>query len=104
MTGLTLTQREQTRLEILNEVLEGHWSIGEVVEVLGVSDRHAWRTPGGIPKGGCRRPRPREPGSLAHERHANLSTRRHLVNWGTHVEMLIELFWAGCPLVRIRVI
>ena len=43
MKGLTLTQREQTRLQILNGVLEGHWSIGEVVEVLGVSDRHAWR-------------------------------------------------------------
>ena len=43
MKGLTLTQREQTRLQILNGVLEGHWSIGEAVEVLGVSDRHAWR-------------------------------------------------------------
>lgn len=43
MEGLTLTTREQTRLQILNSVLEGRWSMREGVEVLGVSERHGWR-------------------------------------------------------------
>lgn len=43
MKGLTLTTKEQTRLHILNGVLEGHWFVREAAEVLGVSERHAWR-------------------------------------------------------------
>ena len=43
MKGLTLTAKEQTRLQILNGVLEGHWFVREATEVLGVSERHAWR-------------------------------------------------------------
>ena len=43
MKGLTLTTKEQTRLQILNGVLEGHWFLREATEVLGVSERHAWR-------------------------------------------------------------
>ena len=43
MKGLTLTTKEQTRLQILNGVLEGHWFVREATEVLGVSERHAWR-------------------------------------------------------------
>ena len=43
MRGLTLTTKEQTRLQILNGVLEGRWSLREVAEILGVSERHAWR-------------------------------------------------------------
>ncbi len=43
MKGLTLTAKEQTRLQILNGVLEGRWFVREATEVLGVSERHAWR-------------------------------------------------------------
>ncbi|MDO8532225.1 MAG: ISNCY family transposase [Dehalococcoidia bacterium] len=38
-----MTTKEQTRLQILNEVLERRWSMREAKEVLGVSERHAWR-------------------------------------------------------------
>lgn len=43
MRGLTLTAKEQTRLQILNGVLERHWSMREAAEVLGVSERQGWR-------------------------------------------------------------
>ena len=43
MKGLILTIKEQTRLQILNGVLEGLWFVREAAEVLGVSERHAWR-------------------------------------------------------------
>lgn len=43
MKGLTLTTKEQTRLQILNGLLERHWSMRETAEVLGVSERHGWR-------------------------------------------------------------
>jgi molybdenum-dependent DNA-binding transcriptional regulator ModE len=38
-----MTTKDQTRLQILNTVLERRWSIREAAEVLGVSKRHAWR-------------------------------------------------------------
>lgn len=43
MRGLTLTTREQTRLQVLNAVLERRWSMREAAEVLGVSERQGWR-------------------------------------------------------------
>ena len=43
MKGLTLNQREQTRLEILNRVLQGWVRMHEAVPLLGVSERQAWR-------------------------------------------------------------
>ena len=43
MKGLTLTQREQARLEILNRVLERQLSLGQACPILGMSERHAWR-------------------------------------------------------------
>ena len=43
MKGLTLTTREQTRLRIMNGVLERQWTIIEAAELLRVSERHAWR-------------------------------------------------------------
>ena len=43
MTGLTLTTREQGRLQVLNTVLERRWSMREAAEVLGVSERQGWR-------------------------------------------------------------
>lgn len=43
MKGLTLTTREQNRLQTLNGVLEKHWPMREAAEIMGVSERHAWR-------------------------------------------------------------
>ena len=43
MKGLTLTQKEQARLQVLNGILEGQISVDETAEVLGVSERHVWR-------------------------------------------------------------
>lgn len=43
MRGLTLTNREQTRLRIMNGVLERQWTIVEAAQLLGVSERHTWR-------------------------------------------------------------
>lgn len=43
MKGLTLTKKEQTRLRVMNAVLERQWSAREAAELLGVSERHTWR-------------------------------------------------------------
>jgi transposase len=43
MKGLTLTAKEQARLQILNGVLEHHWTTQEAALLLGVSERQAWR-------------------------------------------------------------
>lgn len=38
-----MTAKEQTRLSIMNAVLERRWSVGEAAQLLGVSERHTWR-------------------------------------------------------------
>ena len=43
MKGLTLTTGEQTRLYIINTVLERRTSVAEAAQLLGVSERHTWR-------------------------------------------------------------
>lgn len=43
MGGLTLTQKEQTRLQVLNGVLGRQVRVEEAAEVLGLSERHVWR-------------------------------------------------------------
>lgn len=43
MKGLTLSQKEQARLQALNRVLEGKLHIKEAALTMGVSERHAWR-------------------------------------------------------------
>jgi transposase len=43
MKGLTLNTKEQNRLQILNGVLEQHWSMHEAAPLLGVSERQGWR-------------------------------------------------------------
>ncbi|MCX5844650.1 MAG: helix-turn-helix domain-containing protein [Deltaproteobacteria bacterium] len=39
-----MSTKEQTRLQILNGVLEERWSMIETAEILGVSERQGWRT------------------------------------------------------------
>ncbi len=43
MEGLTLSAKEQNRLQILNGVMESHWSMAEAAQLMGVSERHGWR-------------------------------------------------------------
>ena len=43
MKGLTLTQKEQGRLQTLNQVLEGWMGAREASYLLGLSERHTWR-------------------------------------------------------------
>ncbi len=43
MKDVTLNQLEQTRLHVLNTVLEHRLPIALAAEVMGVSERHAWR-------------------------------------------------------------
>jgi len=43
MKGLILSQREETRLQVLNKVLERELCVREASNLLGVSERHGWR-------------------------------------------------------------
>ena len=43
MKDVTLNQREQARLQVLNNVLEHQLPITQAAEILGVTERHAWR-------------------------------------------------------------
>lgn len=43
MKEVTLKQREQARIQVLNTVLEHHLSIAQAAEVMGVSERHTKR-------------------------------------------------------------
>ena len=43
MRGLTLTQREQTRLQVLNRLVAQQLTTREAAAILGLSDRHTWR-------------------------------------------------------------
>ncbi len=43
MRGLTLSAKEQNRLQILNGVMDRHWSMAEAAQLMGVSERHGWR-------------------------------------------------------------
>ncbi len=43
MEGLTLSAKEQNRLQVLNGVMSGQWCMSEAAQVLGVSERHGWR-------------------------------------------------------------
>ena len=43
MKGLALSAKEQSRLQVLNAVVAGRWSMAEAAQVMGVSVRHGWR-------------------------------------------------------------
>ena len=43
MKHVTLNQLEQTRLHVLNSVLEHQLPVAQAAEILGVRERHAWR-------------------------------------------------------------
>ena len=43
MKGLTLTTKEQSRIQVLNGVLEGKVTAVEAAGLMEVSERHTWR-------------------------------------------------------------
>ena len=43
MRGLTLNQKEQARLQVLNGVLQRRVRVAEAAQTMGVSERQAWR-------------------------------------------------------------
>src|SRR6266571_782441 len=43
MKGLTLNPKEQRRVQVLNQVLEGKLGVGVAAELMGVSERQGWR-------------------------------------------------------------
>src|SRR4030042_2855476 len=43
MKGRILSQREETRLQVLNKVLERELCVREASSLLGMSERHGWR-------------------------------------------------------------
>ncbi len=43
MKGLTLSAKEQNRLQVLNGLLSGQWCMSEAAQAMGVSERHGWR-------------------------------------------------------------
>jgi len=53
MKGLTLSAKEHNRLQILNGVIERHWSMTEAAQLMGVSERHGWRLLAGYRKKGA---------------------------------------------------
>ena len=38
-----MTQAEQAKLQVLNQVLMGQMTVSEVAQALGSSERHTWR-------------------------------------------------------------
>ena len=81
MKGLTLTTKEQTRLCIMNGVLERQWSVAEAAQLLGVSERHTWRLLAAYQEGGRRCPCPREPWPLAIKYYLCQPCRHRLLPW-----------------------
>ena len=53
MEGLTLTQREQTRLQVLNRLVAQQLTIREAAAILGLSERHTLRMPAAHRKEGA---------------------------------------------------
>lgn len=43
MRELTLTATEQTRLQVLNQIVAREVAVGDAAQVLGLSERHTWR-------------------------------------------------------------
>ena len=54
MEGLTLSAKEQNRLQVLNGVLEQRWSMREAAPLLGVSERQGWQLLAAYRKEGAR--------------------------------------------------
>ena len=98
MKGLTLSQKEQARLETLNRILEGQLQVSEASVILGVSERHTWRMLAAYRRQGAaalahgnrgRRPANATPTGIAQQVIELTRTRYAGVNY-THLTELLE--------------
>jgi len=87
MKGLTLNQKEQARLQVLNQVLEGRLRVWEVAPVLGLSERQVWRVLAAYRKEGAR--------ALAHGNRGRQPTKSILEEVKRHVQELARGPYAG---------
>jgi transposase len=97
--GLTLSAKEQNRLQILNGVLERHWSMREAAPLLGVSERQGWRLLAAYRREGARglahknrgRAPPNATPDVIHQRVVALTQERYQSVNHTHLtELLAE--------------
>ena len=75
MRELTLTQREQTRLQVLNRLVAQQLTTRESAAILGLSERHTWRMLAAYRKEGAAAPSPREQGVSASQRRCRGDTK-----------------------------
>ena len=87
MKGLTLTTKEQTRLWIMNGVLERQWTIAEATQLLGTSERHTWRLLAAYRKEGA--------AALAHRNRGRLPSNATPATVKTHVVTLARERYLG---------
>ncbi len=86
--SITLDQHEQQRLQVLNQVLAGHWSVRQAAEVLGLSERQLWRLKAGYSSKGAV--------ALAHGNRGRLSPGRIPDSVRSEVVELMRGAYAGC--------
>jgi len=107
MKGLTLTEREQGRLQTLNLVLGRQMGVGEAAYVLGLSERQTWRMVAAYRKHGAKalshgnreRQPPSEISEVMRERIVVLVRERYQgVNHAHLTELLEE--WEGIVISR----
>ena len=69
MENVTLTQKEQTRLQVLNSLMADHMTLEQAVTLMGVSARHTRLYSGGLQKGRRSRTRSRQSRSQTSQRY-----------------------------------
>ena len=75
MKELTLNQRELARLQVLNNVLEHRLPMDQAADLLGVTERHAWRILAAYRKEGAAA-LPTAAGAVAHQTPCQMNWRR----------------------------
>lgn len=86
--SVTLTPKEQQRLQVLNEVLAGRWPVEQAAQVLGLSVRQVWRLLAAYGAGGA--------SSLVHGNRGRPSPRRVAAEVADRVLELVRGPYAGC--------
>lgn len=90
MKGLTLNQKEQRRLHVLNRLLEGACSMVQAAELLGVSERHPT-----APSGSGASRQTRCPPSLAATLQGTATDK--ITGHQQKILVLIYLSYSHCP-------
>ena len=72
MENVTLTQKEQTRLQVLNSLLVDHMTIEQAATLMGVSTRHTRRILAAYRRDGAAATRSRQSRSQTRQRYTGL--------------------------------